>query len=209
MIDRTDEETVDLIRQWLRQYGLMVVGGLGLGMAGVLGYQWWQNSTHAKAQTQALALSQLRDAVEVGNLAEAGNLFAAAQNGGGEMADAAALLLAKAHQDAQDDDKAKAHFDAAAKSKDALIAQSAQWHLAQLAARQARWDDVLTQTQQLQNSVYAVPALQLSAVAYRAQNQLDKALSALENANARVADPFIQMQIQALKSQLLVKGAGS
>lgn len=209
MIDRTDEETVDLIRQWLRQYGLVVVGGLALGIAGVLGYEWWKNSRHGNAQQEAQALAALRAAVDAGNKGEADKIFAGFANSSGEMADMASLLLAKAHVDQQDYAGAQPHFHKASASKDALIAQSAGWYLAQLAARESRWDDVLAQTQNLQASIYAVPALQLSAVAHRAKNEPDKALAALENAYSRAADPFLQMQIQALKSQLMVKGKES
>lgn len=209
MIDRTDEETVDLIRQWLRQYGLVVVGGLALGIAGVLGYEWWKSSRHGNAQQEAQALAALRAAVDAGNKGEADKIFAGFANSSGEMADMASLLLAKAHVDQQDYAGAQPHFHKASASKDALIAQSAGWYLAQLAARESRWDDVLAQTQNLQASIYAVPALQLSAVAHRAKNEPDKALAALENAYSRAADPFLQMQIQALKSQLMVKGKES
>lgn len=209
MTDRTDEETLELIRSWLQQYGLTVIGGLLLGITGVVGFQWWQGSQASGAQQEAERLAALRTAVDAGNVVEADKVYADFGKSFGEMADMAALLIAKAHFDAQDYDKAKSYLEQAAKAKDAMIAQSASWHLAQLAAKQERWDDVIGQTQSLQNSIYAVPALQLSAVAHRAKNELDQALNALEAAHARAADPFVQMQIQALKSQLMVKETGS
>lgn len=205
MIDRTDEETLDLIRNWLRQYGLVIAGGLVLGIAGVAAYQWWQGAQADNAQQEAQYLAQLRDAAVTGNVAGADKLYGHFAKSSGGMADMAALLTAKAHFDNADYDKAKTHLDKASASKDDLIAQSAAWYLAQLAAKQQRWEDVRLQTQNLQNSVYAVWALQLDALAYRAENQPDKALTALENAHSRAADPLVQMQIQALKSQLMVK----
>lgn len=209
MIDRTDEETADLIRNWLRQYGLVIAGGLGLGIAGVFGYQWWQGAQHDNAQREAQALAGLREAVDAGNKGEAEKIYAGFAKSGGEMADMAALLLARMYVERQDYAAAQPHLAKAAASKDALVAQSADWYALQLAAREARWDDVLNQVQGLQSSIYAVPALQLSALAHRAKNAPDKALAALEDAYSRAADPFLQMQIQALQSQLMVKGEGS
>lgn len=202
MIDRTDEETVDLIRSWLRQYGLTIIGGLGLGIAGVLGYQWWQSSQQNQAQEDAQALANLRVAVESGDMAQAKTAYAGL-HGSGAIADMGALLFARAHSDAGDYASARTALQKAAQSKDAVIAQSANWQLAQLAAQEGDWDGVLTQVQGLQAGIYAVAAQQLAAQAYRSKNEPEKALAALENAYSRAPDPFLEIQIQTLKAQLL------
>ncbi|MDO5089985.1 MAG: tetratricopeptide repeat protein [Cardiobacteriaceae bacterium] len=207
MTDRTDEETVDLILNWLRQYGLTVAGGLGLGIAGIFAYDWWQGSQEKSAQAQSEQLIALREAVEAKRFDDAQALFAKMDSGKGEMAAMAQLLVAKAKIGAGDRAAAKTHLDSAAAASDVFIAQSARWHLAQLAAADAQWDDVLAQVQGLQTSVYAVPALELKALAHQAKNEPEQALAALEDAQSRMPNPFLEVQIQALKQQLLTRGS--
>lgn len=207
MIDRTDEETVDLIRNWLRQYGLTILGGLGLGIAGVIGYEWWQSSQSHSAQEDANAVESLRLAVEAGDLAQAEKAFAPLAQSSGEMAEMGALLMARAQTEAGDYVNARTQLQKAAASKDAVLAQTANWYLAQLSAREGDWDGVLAQVQGLQAGIYASGAHILAAQAYRAKNEPEKALAALENAQARSPDPFLEVQIQALKAQLMAGGS--
>ncbi|MDO4776641.1 MAG: tetratricopeptide repeat protein [Cardiobacteriaceae bacterium] len=209
MTDRTDEETVDLIRDWLRQYGLTVAGGLGLGIAGIFAYEWWQGSQARAAQEQAVQMQAVQQAVQAGKHEEAQALFAKMGDAKGEMAEMTAMLVAKAQMQAGDKSAAKAHLEKAAAAKDAFVAQTARWHLAQLAAADGQWDDVLGQVQALQTSIYAVPALELKALAHRAKNEPEQALAALEDAQSRMPSPFLEVQIQALKQQLLTRDASS
>ena len=39
MSDRTDEETLELICEWLQQYGLTIIIGLVLGLGAIGGYR--------------------------------------------------------------------------------------------------------------------------------------------------------------------------
>lgn len=208
MTDRTDEEVVDLIRDWLRQYGLTIIGGLGLGIAGIFGYEWWQSSQERAAQQRAEQVLALQEAVKADKWEEAQRIFAAIDTkADSEMRGMAGMLLAKAALAAGDTAAAKLHLEKAASAKDVFVAQTARWHLAQLAAQEGQWDGVIEQAEALQTSIYAVPALELKALAYKAQNEPAKALSALEDANSRVPNPFLEMQIQALKQQLLTRGS--
>ena len=45
MVDEnlTDEQQADLIRQWFRENGFFILGGLGLGLALLLGWDQWQS----------------------------------------------------------------------------------------------------------------------------------------------------------------------
>ena len=209
MTDRTDEETVDLIRDWLRQYGLTVAGGLGLGIAGIFAYEWWQGSQARAAQEQAVQMLAVQQAVQIGKHEEAQALFVKMGDVKGEMAEITAMLVAKAQIQAGDKVAAKAHLEKAIAAKDVFIAQTARWQLAQLAAAEGQWDEVLGQAQSLQTSIYAVPALELKALAHKAKNEPDQALAALEDAQGRAPNPFLEIQIQALKQQLLTRDSST
>jgi Uncharacterized protein conserved in bacteria len=56
---RTDEETAELVKQWLRKNGPGLLGAFVIGVGSVLGYQWWQQNqitqiTDASASYQEL-----------------------------------------------------------------------------------------------------------------------------------------------------------
>lgn len=62
-----EHEQGELVLAWLRQNGIAIVGGIGLGLAGIFGWQWWQ---HQSAQHSATAASQhaaLLEAATAGN----------------------------------------------------------------------------------------------------------------------------------------------
>ncbi len=52
MVDEnlTDEQQADIIRQWLRDNGLSIVGGLGLGLAAIFGWNQWQSGETSHAE---------------------------------------------------------------------------------------------------------------------------------------------------------------
>lgn len=59
-----EHEQGELVRSWLRQNGGAIFGGIVIGLAGILGWQWWQ---HGKAQHRldaSTAYQALEAAVE-------------------------------------------------------------------------------------------------------------------------------------------------
>ena len=66
--DRTDEETVELIREWLQQYGLTIIIGLILGLGAIGGYRYWQSSQEAQSANESTQLDTLLQALEKNDL---------------------------------------------------------------------------------------------------------------------------------------------
>ena len=62
--DRTDEETVELIREWLQQYGLTIIAGLVLGLGAIGGYRYWQNQQETQRLNESAQLDTLLQALE-------------------------------------------------------------------------------------------------------------------------------------------------
>ena len=51
MSDFNEQEQWELAKQKVREYGIYVVGGIALGLAGLGGWKWWQESRELQAET--------------------------------------------------------------------------------------------------------------------------------------------------------------
>ena len=60
-----DLEQGELVREWLKANGAAIATGIGLGLAGLLGWQWWQNNTVQHQLDAATTFQSLQDAAEV------------------------------------------------------------------------------------------------------------------------------------------------
>lgn len=68
---RTDDEQVEAIKNWWRENGKSVVGGIALGLAVIVGWQWWQKHTQVQGETASILFDNMSQAVELGDSAQA------------------------------------------------------------------------------------------------------------------------------------------
>ncbi|HZF96714.1 MAG TPA: tetratricopeptide repeat protein [Pseudoxanthomonas sp.] len=102
-----EHEQSERVRNWLKNNGAGLVGGIALGLAVIFGWQWWQRQQVDQAQSAHLAYRSALEAMAASDLdkskAEVAKL-------GGEKVSAyaalAALRLAKAQVDASRADDA-------------------------------------------------------------------------------------------------------
>lgn len=66
MNDLTDEEKAERIKQWWSENGIAIVAGLILGIAGLLGWNWWSDREEARAQAASEMYQALQAAAETG-----------------------------------------------------------------------------------------------------------------------------------------------
>lgn len=71
---QTDEEKVEAIRKWWRENGTAVVAGLVLGLAGLIGWQYWGEHRDTRAEQASDLHIALTDAVRTGRLGEASQI---------------------------------------------------------------------------------------------------------------------------------------
>ena len=59
-----EHEQGELVRSWLRQNGGAIFGGIAIGLAGILGWQWWQHGKSQHRLDASTTYQALQEAVE-------------------------------------------------------------------------------------------------------------------------------------------------
>lgn len=98
--DLLDEhEQSERVRNWLKNNGAGLIGGIALGLAVIFGWQWWQKQQVQQAEQANVSYQSALESAGAGDLkkaqAEVGKL-----KSGNTYANLAALRLAKAQVDA-------------------------------------------------------------------------------------------------------------
>ena len=99
-----DHEQSERVRDWLRRNALGLVGGIGLGLALIWGWNWWQGHQHGQRVEAGNRYQAVVGAIAAGDLEQAQTQAAALSAGSYELL--AALDLAKAQFEAGDSDAA-------------------------------------------------------------------------------------------------------
>ena len=187
MSDRTDEETLELIREWLQQYGLTIIIGLVLGLSAIGGYRYWQGKQAEQRNNESAQLDTILQALEQNKPQDAASAYDSLLKEGGEIAELAALNMAGAYRKENKNDDAMAALKLAAASKDELLAQSARWQLALTLAAQGNYDEALQQSE---------------------QGKSKDALADYERSQQLAPAPATALQINALQARLALEGNG-
>ncbi|MBV7434293.1 tetratricopeptide repeat protein [Cardiobacteriaceae bacterium TAE3-ERU3] len=204
MIDRTDEETGELVRAWLQRYGLAIIGGIVLAIVVIAGYEWWKNKQQHIAGEVSAQVIALNEAVAADELDKAEATYAKIEDG--NLKPLASLLMAAAYSNDNQLDKAQNYYDLAAKSDDALVSQTANWQLAQIHITKQDYSAAKQTLQALKGSAYERQIPLLNAVIAQNQGEQQAALDAYKQALRDNPDEsgFIQAQVAALEGELAV-----
>ena len=97
-----EHEQSEKVRSWLRSNALGLIGGVGLGLAVIAGWQWWQGQQLQSGMQASATYAQASEALEAGKIpADKGkSVVAGLQKDNPTLATLAALQLAKAQVDA-------------------------------------------------------------------------------------------------------------
>ena len=203
--DRTDEETVELIREWLQQYGLTIIAGLVLGLGAIGGYRYWQNQQETQRLNESAQLDTLLQALEKNDLQAAAAPYDALLKESSDITALAALNMASAYQKADKKEDAQTALKLAAASPDKLVAQSALWQQAQYQIDNNEYDAALQTVDGLKDSAYAAQAAALQGIILEKQNKLEEALQALQRSQELAPSTTTAAEINALQARLAVQ----
>ncbi len=203
--DRTDEETVELIREWLQQYGLTIIIGLVIGLGAIGGYRYWQNSQETQSANESTQLDTLLQALEKNDLKAAVAPYDSLLKAGGDISALASLNMAAAYQKAGQKEEALTALKLAAASPDKLVAQSALWQQAQYQIDNNEYDAALQTVDGLKDSAYAAQAAALQGIILEKQNKLPEALKAQQRSQELAPSTTTAAEINALQARLAVQ----
>jgi predicted negative regulator of RcsB-dependent stress response len=98
--DLLDEhEQSERVRNWLKNNGAGLIGGIALGLAVIFGWQWWQKHQVQQAEQANVSYQAALDSIGTADLKKAQAEVGKLENGNA-YANLAALRLAKAQVDA-------------------------------------------------------------------------------------------------------------
>ncbi|MGO1893873.1 MAG: tetratricopeptide repeat protein, partial [Luteimonas sp.] len=100
-----DHEQSERVRDWLRRNAVGLAGGIGLGLALIWGWNWWQGHQQGQRVEAGNRYQAVVGAIAAGDLEQA-QTQAGALSAGSSYALLAALDLAKAQFEAGDNDAA-------------------------------------------------------------------------------------------------------
>jgi predicted negative regulator of RcsB-dependent stress response len=188
MVDEnlTDEQQADRIRQWLRDNGLFVFGGIGLGVAALFGWDQWQSYETQHAEEASGIYEELVGKIQVNNQGEANALLAEliSDYSGSPYIDQARLRLTKLSLD-------RSAFDVAASYLESIIAESsndeilhiARIRLARIRLQQEQYDAALAALERADmGSAFYAQVNDVRGDIYFVMNRIDEALAAYEAA---------------------------
>ncbi|HGS5257103.1 TPA: YfgM family protein [Vibrio cholerae] len=196
----TEEQQVEAIKDWWKENGKAVIFGAVIGLGGLFGWRYYQDSVVAAQEAASQSYSKAMDALQAKGIESEGTIqtFIDANKETG-YAVLAAMQLAKAQVDAGQLDEALAQLEwAKGATKDAALKPLLTFRVARLQAEQGQFDDALTQLTSIQEKSWAGRVAELrgdilmrkgdSAAAYAAYTEAQQAEDASQTLQMKLDD---------------------
>ncbi|ELB7342013.1 YfgM family protein [Vibrio cholerae] len=196
----TEEQQVEAIKDWWKENGKAVIFGAVIGLGGLFGWRYYQDSVVAAQEAASQSYSKAMDALQAKGIESEGTIqtFIDA-NKETEYAVLAAMQLAKAQVEAGQLDEALAQLEwAKGVTKDAALKPLLTFRVARLQAEQGQFDDALTQLTSIQEKSWAGRVAELrgdilmrkgdSAAAYAAYTEAQQAEDASQTLQMKLDD---------------------
>ncbi|HPE61840.1 MAG: tetratricopeptide repeat protein [Thiothrix sp.] len=199
---KTDEEKAEELRAWWRENGISVVAGVGLAIAGLFGWQYWQEHQIKSAESASLLYSKSKQTTSHD---EAVQYMTELQEDYPSTPYAAMAMLESAKNYAAEGDYANAagslHW-VAENTKEAEYRDVARLRLARVLLADNKADEALALVDQGDYpAAYESLREELRGDIYAAKNENDKARAAYQRAivtNSDSASDLIQLKLDNL-----------
>lgn len=142
----TDQQKAEQVRGWLRENGFFVFAGVALGLAGLFGWNWFQDYQRARAEAASRAYEAVADAAQAQNVDEATAALGllTSEFGSSPYAAQGRLLVASLQMERSAPEEAAALLDAVlASGAEAPLEHIARLRLARVRMFQERYDAAL------------------------------------------------------------------
>lgn len=212
MVDEnlTDEQQADLIRQWFRENGYFLFGGLFLVLAVLFVWDQWQSGKIQNAGEASGIYEELVGKIRLNNQPAADALLAELVSGydGSPYVDQARLRLAKLSLDRNDFAAAAGYLESVVRETDSVeIEYIARIRLARVRLQQEQYDAALTALEKVgADSAFFARANDVRGDIYAAMNRTRDALAAYDAALTDMQQPptIDRAYVQAKRDSLNV-----
>ncbi len=209
MVDEnlTDEQQADIVRQWLRENAMFVLGGLVLGLGALFGWNQWQAWQIAQAAGASTVYEELVAEIRGNNVDEAVGLLGELEKdfAGSPYVDQARLRLAKSSLDQVDFEAAAGYLAAVVNGGgNTEIVSIARLRLARVRLQQGQHDAALAAVTMAPGSAFAAQADDLRGDIYAAMGRVEDARGAYDAALAEDLQPptIDRLYVQAKRDSL-------
>lgn len=202
----TEQEQIQQLKNWLKQYGLTIIAGIALALIITSGWRWWQNYntkiiTHASAvYDEMLALRAQNNFT--GTVVQAQKLLR--NYAKTPYASLAALMLARDAAVKQNYPEALNQLNwVISHSKDKSMREIARLRIARILIADKKPQDAINSLTTVDNPEFIGLIDEIKGDAYVAMNNLSAARKSYESAlqelpNAEVIRPILQMKLDNL-----------
>lgn len=142
----TDQQRADQVRNWLRDNGWYLLGGLVLGLVALFGWRQYESASAADAEGASAQYEELLAAVRVDRTTRAEELLGELErdHGPSPYLDQARLLMARVKIDKAQPDEAVQYLEKAMKdATSGEIARIARLRLGRVLVQQEKYDEAL------------------------------------------------------------------
>ncbi len=177
----TEEQQLEEIRKWWKEYGRTVVLGVALGLSGIGGWSLWRTHLNTQAESASALYQRL---LETATVSDATSAIAQTDALIDQFPDSSyavlgALVGARGAYQSQDTETAKRFLEWARKNGDILeVRNIATLRLARILSEEGQYDSALQQLDTITNSNFNVLRYELRGDILRAQGNNDKARDA-------------------------------
>lgn len=181
----TDQQQADRIKDWFRENGLSLVGGVVLGLAGLFGWQQWQGSQRGQAEQASVTYEALLAAVRAQNLEDTEALLKELDDrfGKSPYTDQAHLAMARLQLERNRPEEAAAQLQrVVARGNTEVIRHIARLRLARVLIFQEKYDEALATLQKPGDSAFTAAYHDVRGDAYVGLNRYDEARREYEQA---------------------------
>jgi len=176
----TDDEQWEAVKRWIVENGLWVVAGIVLGVVGLFGYRYVDNSRNDRALRASLQFSEMTDALEHNDLSKSRNLAEGLIKDypRSPYADQAELTLARLAVDAGEPKNAIAPLTQVMNnSKDSELKRIARLRLARVQIAVAQPDEAIKTLAEDTPGAFAALYHEVRGDAFYAKNDSKSALT--------------------------------
>lgn len=212
MEELSEHEKWEAVKAWIRENGLSIVAGVAVGVAGILGWNWWQDRQERLALEASAKYEQVLEAFQRGDRTRGQMLIdeLARDYPSSPYVDQANLLAASAAVQANDLSKAAERLQIVVnESDDRELALIARLRLARVQIAQGRLDEALATLGTEDRGAFASPFHEVRGDVYYEKGDREAALKEYRAAREKALSPEGSAVLELKINDLLADASAS